>query len=60
MALYLHYDREFVGSYTRGSCADEQGRNAANTVYDSKRMIGRRFDDAELQQDAALWPFQVP
>jgi molecular chaperone DnaK (HSP70) len=40
------------------SC-DMQGRNNSNTVYDSKRMIGRKFDDPEFQLDASLWPFKV-
>jgi L1 cell adhesion molecule like protein len=33
--------------------------NPHNTVFDAKRMIGRRWDDAELKADMKHWPFKV-
>lgn len=33
--------------------------NAENTIFDVKRLIGRKFSDASVQQDKKLMPYQI-
>ncbi|KAF3965591.1 hypothetical protein CMV_010229 [Castanea mollissima] len=43
-----------------GDAAKNQvAMNPTNTVFDAKRLIGRRYSDASVQNDMKLWPFKI-
>jgi len=48
-------DERLIGD----SAKNQTARNPTNTVFDAKRLIGRKFSDYQVQEDVKLWPFKV-
>ncbi|KAI8564640.1 hypothetical protein RHMOL_Rhmol03G0196600 [Rhododendron molle] len=44
---------------TGDAAKNQVAANAANTIFDVKRLIGRRYNDATVRSDIKLWPFKV-
>ncbi|KAF8373536.1 hypothetical protein PRIPAC_79965 [Pristionchus pacificus] len=48
-------DERLVGD----SAKDQAARNPVNTIFDAKRLIGRKYGDETVQSDMKHWPFKV-
>ncbi|RHN44847.1 putative Heat shock protein 70 family [Medicago truncatula] len=48
-------DQRLIGDAAKNQAAT----NPVNTVFDAKRLIGRKFSDSVVQKDMMLWPFKV-
>ncbi|XP_069113762.1 heat shock protein 68-like [Argopecten irradians] len=44
-----------IGDAAKGQVA----MNPQNTIFDAKRLIGRKYDDQNVQSDMKHWPFKV-
>jgi L1 cell adhesion molecule like protein len=48
-------DERLIGE----SAKNQASMNPVNTVFDAKRLIGRKFNDSTVQTDMSHWPFTV-
>ncbi|RHN72983.1 putative Heat shock protein 70 family [Medicago truncatula] len=48
-------DQRLIGDAAKNQAA----ANPQHTVFDAKRLIGRKFSDQVVQDDIMLWPFKV-
>jgi len=46
-------------SMTGDSAKAQHPRNSLNTIYDAKRLIGRKMTEQTVIDDVKLWPFKV-
>jgi L1 cell adhesion molecule like protein len=44
---------------TGDGAKNQVAMNPHNTVFDAKRLIGRKFDDPAVQSDMKHWPFKI-
>jgi L1 cell adhesion molecule like protein len=48
-------DERLIGEAAKNQAA----MNPVNTIFDIKRLIGRRFEDPTVKKDMESWPFKV-
>ena len=48
-------EERLVGDAAKNSASS----NPKNTVFDAKRLLGRKFDDSAVKSDMKHWPFTV-
>ncbi|KAJ3720262.1 heat shock protein 70 family [Lentinula guzmanii] len=48
-------DERLIGDSAKNAYAS----NPSNTVFDAKRLIGRKMDDQDIARDMKHWPFEV-
>merc|ERR1719230_1511617 len=48
-------DQRLIGDAAKNQASS----NPENTVFDAKRLIGRKITDATVQEDMKHWPFKV-
>ncbi|WVZ49444.1 hypothetical protein U9M48_000806, partial [Paspalum notatum var. saurae] len=51
----FNHDERLVGD----AAFNQAASNPTNTIFEVKRLIGRRFSDEKVQGDVKLWPFKV-
>jgi L1 cell adhesion molecule like protein len=48
-------DERLIGDSAKGQASS----NPKNTVFDAKRLIGRKYNDPLVSADSKLWPFKI-
>jgi len=51
----FHNDERLIGDSAKNQCSS----NPLNTVFDAKRLIGRKYDDQVVKNDMKHWPFKI-
>ncbi|XP_050916590.1 heat shock cognate 70 kDa protein 2 [Lathyrus oleraceus] len=53
--ISFKYDQRLIGDVVKNQAA----LNPTSTIFDAKRLIGRKFSDSVVQNDMRMWPFKV-
>lgn len=57
---YVAFQQDESGTRLIGDAAKNQApQNPTRTIFDVKRLIGRKFQDASVQKDKGLFPFKL-
>ncbi|PRQ23628.1 putative Heat shock protein 70 family [Rosa chinensis] len=48
-----------TGRLIGDAAKNQASMNPINTIFDAKRLIGRKFSDASVKSNMKLWPFKV-
>lgn len=57
--LLAYHLMEFPNIFLFFAVLPQVARNLSNTICDVKRIIGRKYQGASIQQDIKNWPFSV-
>jgi molecular chaperone DnaK (HSP70) len=54
---YVAFDENerYIGDVAKS----QMSRNSSNTIFDAKRLIGRKYDDDTVQKDINHYPFKI-
>jgi len=56
---WVGFDPKSGDRFVGDAAKNQASLNPENTVFDAKRLIGRTFDDKQLQKDIATYPFKI-
>jgi len=56
---YVDINLSGKGAIVGQQAKDEAHENPKTTIFDAKRLIGRRFRDKHVQENIKTWPFEV-
>ena len=41
------------------SAKNQMNLNSENTIFEAKRLIGRKYDDRMIKENMKFWPFKI-
>jgi heat shock protein 5 len=56
---WVGFDPVSTDRFVGDAAKNQASLNPTNTVFDAKRLIGRTFDDSQVQKDMKTYPFTI-